>query len=61
MAFPLTRLICNFKSKLDYLAEANRTDSEQSEATKQLLIAALETRDAQGLKAMVSQSALENA
>ncbi|QEH69888.1 DUF5104 domain-containing protein [Cellulosilyticum sp. WCF-2] len=52
---------CNFRSRLDYLAESNRTDDEQSEATRQSIIDALEAQDAQGLKALFSKYALENA
>ena len=52
---------CQFSSRADYLARTSRSDDEQSEATKQSIINALETRDTQGLKAMFSQYALENA
>ena len=52
---------CNSGSRVGYLAKSNRSDEAQAEATRQSIIDALEAKDAEGLKALFSKYAIDNA
>ena len=51
---------CQFSSRVEYLAKTNQSDKEQADATMQAIIDALEAKDADGLKVLFSQYAIEN-
>ena len=52
---------CNSSSRVEYLEKSNYSDEAQAEATRQSIIDALEAKDAEGLKALFSKYAIDNA